>query len=205
MGLECMQITLNLPPRNCRTTSHSQYRDLLFTCRNHYWHDQLPTASLGQGGGAPMSKVAPRKGELIYRPDGPLSRPNAGGYSLRDALDWDSSLYREVQVQNGVCKWKQMLIQALFQLAVHSLCNQHLQPYVSYKSQTAEARAKFRDAVCTLRLNNQWESWAFCALLGQGSLSNPCQVCIRMACRGFGNNLPQKHWITIPPERTPER
>ena len=34
----------------------------------------------------------------IPRPTGPLSKPNRGGYSLRQTLDWDIKTYRKVQV-----------------------------------------------------------------------------------------------------------
>ena len=36
---------------------------------------------------------------LIPPPRGPLSKPNGGGYTLRDVLGWEDAAYQEIQVR----------------------------------------------------------------------------------------------------------
>ena len=39
---------------------------------------------------------------LIPPPWGPLSKPNGGGYTLRDVLGWEDATYREIQVRSMI-------------------------------------------------------------------------------------------------------
>ena len=45
--------------------------------------------------------IRPHEGSshLIPPPQGTLSKPGSGGYSLRDALGWEWGTYRDVQVR----------------------------------------------------------------------------------------------------------
>ncbi|KAH7908123.1 hypothetical protein BJ138DRAFT_986033, partial [Hygrophoropsis aurantiaca] len=87
----------------------------------------------------------------IKRPDGPLSKPNNGGYSLKDALGWDDGSYRTMQN------------------SIHSLCQVYFDLTRSYPEQDPEAMACFcyaaRDKFPILsRYVNFWPAESFATI-----------------------------------------
>ncbi|KAI0311314.1 hypothetical protein OF83DRAFT_1045398, partial [Amylostereum chailletii] len=66
----------------------------------------------------------------IKAPNGPLSKPKAGGYILEDTLGWDHGLYRDVQ-----------------QKGLHKLATDHLNKTLSYEHQSVAAKTSFLKAV----------------------------------------------------------
>lgn len=60
----------------------------------------LATNNQNETVGGPEDDQIPTTGLRYFpRPKGPLSKPKGGGYSLKDALMWDTELYRKVQVR----------------------------------------------------------------------------------------------------------
>ena len=62
-------------------------------------HDKPPTIAC-------QTEIAQEKPCLIPPPRGQLSKPNHGGYTLRDVLGWDCHKYKEVQVGKFISSCK---------------------------------------------------------------------------------------------------
>ncbi|KAH7917531.1 hypothetical protein BV22DRAFT_1026166, partial [Leucogyrophana mollusca] len=61
----------------------------------------------------------------IARPEGPVSKPNNGGFSLKDELRWDESSYRTMQN------------------TIHVLCRQYFDLALPYVDQDPDVMARF--------------------------------------------------------------
>ncbi|KAH7920016.1 hypothetical protein BV22DRAFT_1022003, partial [Leucogyrophana mollusca] len=61
----------------------------------------------------------------IARPEGPVSKPNGGGFSLKEVLHWDEASYREMQN------------------AIHGLCQRFFDLRLPYHEQEPELMARF--------------------------------------------------------------
>ncbi|KAM6491032.1 hypothetical protein JOM56_013271, partial [Amanita muscaria] len=61
------------------------------------------------------------------RPKGPLSKPKAGGYSLKEVLGWSNDTYRNVQ------------------MTLQKLCIKHLDTHYSFSSQRPDAIQRYHD------------------------------------------------------------
>ncbi|KAI6143670.1 hypothetical protein BKA82DRAFT_73621, partial [Pisolithus tinctorius] len=79
----------------------------------------------------------------IAPPRGPLSKPNAGGYSLREALGWDGKTYKRVQVR------------------LHAVCRQYLDIRQPFHEQNSESVEVFIAAVKEkfVILSNYQDAW----------------------------------------------
>ncbi|KAH7918967.1 hypothetical protein BV22DRAFT_1051384 [Leucogyrophana mollusca] len=77
-----------------------------------------------------LGRCKPSSVPPLTSPDGPLSKPNSGGYALKDALGWDEATYKVVQS-------KDML---------HVLARHHFNTTHPYHEQGAQAQAAFLQA-----------------------------------------------------------
>ena len=53
-----------------------------------------------------QTEIVQKKPCLVPPPRGQLSKPNHGGYTLRDVLGWDGHKYKEVQVGKSISNCK---------------------------------------------------------------------------------------------------
>ncbi|KAF8347503.1 hypothetical protein F5887DRAFT_1072488 [Amanita rubescens] len=101
----------------------------------HHYHDHrlVPEINQPQKAGssqAPVMVESPSK--LIARPKGSLSKPGAGGYSLRDALGWSKDHYKTIQAQ------------------LQKLCDRYLDTRISFREQDQNAMNGYRTAAARM-------------------------------------------------------
>ncbi|KAM6491150.1 hypothetical protein JOM56_013389 [Amanita muscaria] len=88
------------------------------------WSKGHPLGSPGSPYVAGLSKIS---GNLKQRPKGPLSKPKAGGYSLKETLGWSNDAYRNVQT------------------TLQRLCAKHFDTRYLFSSQRLDALQRYRD------------------------------------------------------------
>ena len=70
-----------------------------YSTHNTLEYEELDTPSSDYMREFPQCSSNPVLGHLIRKPKGEVSRLRRGGYSLAEALKWESNFYHEVQVR----------------------------------------------------------------------------------------------------------
>lgn len=87
------------------------------------------------------------------QPKGSLSKPNSGGYSLKETLNWGEDLYKHVQVGGNNLLAPLLLIHPITQGALHSVGQKHFIPHLSYTKQSEDSRRNYLKEVRGERRN----------------------------------------------------
>ncbi|KAI5989516.1 hypothetical protein EDD15DRAFT_2167987 [Pisolithus albus] len=96
-------------------------------------------------------EVGPSPNGLIHRPRGALSKPNHGGYTLRQVLNWNDKTYK--CVQGGL----------------HEVCEEYLDLRLTFPNQSPAAVAMFLNAARARfpilnEYQDQWPAQDFAAM-----------------------------------------